>query len=374
MTKIIDSKEIHVILISTSYLPKINGTTVAVHSIAARLKERGYPVCVVTKVLKDGKTTNEVDGFPVLRVRTERNKITGNLRFFLISLRIIRGLTKRGNFVIHAHGIVPGLIASFLKISKRHRFVITIHQIPRSSFSRLLFRLVSHNADIITAQSSVIRFLFSMLLRKSDHKKITIIPNLIDIRAFRNNIEPAQAFELKKVLYVGDLGSNKGVDLLILAMKNVVKAVPEASLDIVGKGRQFNSLLSLAKECGLESRIRFLGELSHDKVINAYDNCSVLALPSFMELFPTVILEASLMARPVVATRTIGAVSLIKSGKSGLIVDQGDVDGLASSIIRLLNDRRLYLELSAYAKEYMVKSVCGDDAFNSLLLLYSSIM
>jgi glycosyltransferase involved in cell wall biosynthesis len=89
---------------------------------------------------------------------------------------------------------------------------------------------------------------------------------------------------------------------------------------------------------GLEDRVSLLGALPAERLMEEYRHASVLVLPSAQETSPLVIAEAMAAGVPVVATRVGGVAHLVDDGRTGFVVEVGDVGALAQRIAALIGD------------------------------------
>lgn len=128
----------------------------------------------------------------------------------------------------------------------------------------------------------------------------------------------------------------KGVDTVIRALPEVCRAVPEARYEIVGDGDDRPRLESLARETGVADRVAFLGRLPAPDLAEAYRRCTAFAMPSDREGFGIVYLEAALFSKPSLAGRSGGAPEVVADGETGLLAANGDVEGVARALVRLL--------------------------------------
>ena len=141
------------------------------------------------------------------------------------------------------------------------------------------------------------------------------------------------------ISYVGRLSSEKGVDLLLQAMAGFCASGPDdVDLLLVGSGVMQTEMESQVKQMGLEPRIRFCGERSHDEIADWISASDVFCLPSRSEGCPNVILEALASGRPVVATR-VGGVPELLTDSNGIMVPSEDPDALAAGLMQALQRR-----------------------------------
>jgi len=172
-------------------------------------------------------------------------------------------------------------------------------------------------------------------------ERVCVVPNGVEPERWR----AARALERAEldvgphaelVLVVGLLNSAKGQDLALRALAaGPLAARPGAVLLLAGHGDDRAALEALAVELGVADRVRFLGW--RDDVPALMATTDVVLLPSRWEGMPYVVLEAMAAGKPVVATRVDGARDLVEEGRTGLVVDVGDVDAIAGAVARVLD-------------------------------------
>ncbi len=153
----------------------------------------------------------------------------------------------------------------------------------------------------------------------------------------------------KVVLSVGRLNYQKGYEFLLDAWKIVQEKHPDWTLRIAGSGELEEQLKDQARDLGVESSVNFLGLISN--VEQEYMNSSIYAMSSRFEGFPMVLLEAMSFGLPVVSFDCqTGPGDIITEGEDGILVDSGDVKGLAQGICSLIEDESLRKNMSVNAR------------------------
>jgi glycosyltransferase involved in cell wall biosynthesis len=167
------------------------------------------------------------------------------------------------------------------------------------------------------------------------------------------------------ILYTGRLLPRKGLLNLLHALVEVRKVVPQVSLRVAGETESaaayFEACRQFIEQQNLGASVAFLGSLTMQRLVEEYTRCTVFALPSKQETAPVVVAEAMAAGRPVVATRVCGVPYMIEDGVSGLLVDYGDVAGLASALLRILRDPQLRMQMGHRGRE-MAESRFRADA------------
>jgi len=178
-----------------------------------------------------------------------------------------------------------------------------------------------------------------------DWEKIEVCPLGVDPEVFA----PAEFREnpaIFTIVSVGQLAPAKGQPLLVSAMRKLIDRGRRVRLRLVGEGPMRCEIEELVARLELERDVVLEGALNHDRVRAIYAEADLYALPSFAEGVPVVLMEAMAMRIPCVASRITGVPELIREGVDGLLVAPADVDALANSIERLMDDPALRRRLA----------------------------
>lgn len=165
-----------------------------------------------------------------------------------------------------------------------------------------------------------------------------------------------------KVLYVGRLGADKGIDNLIRAFALVVPQVPDAVLDIRGFGTPdyVHSLEQLVNQLNLGYSVKISGYTPD--IGPVYDSAKVFAGAAHQDAFPLAMAEATAHGLPLIAFDTnFGPSDIIDDGTNGYLLTPGDLYQYAQDIISLLTDDTKLQRMSnnSYdtAKNYEYKTI-----------------
>ncbi|MGC1414316.1 MAG: glycosyltransferase [Candidatus Acidiferrum sp.] len=160
--------------------------------------------------------------------------------------------------------------------------------------------------------------------------------HLGDRRAARVQLAVDDKAEL--VLFVGRLDIAKGIEELLEAFASLAGRRPNLRLAFVGDGPGGEHLRSKAKHLGLEDRIALNGPCSSQGVAQWLAAANVLALPSYNEGYPNVVIEALSCGRPVIATNVGGILELVNE-ESGILIAPRNSRALGGAIEKAM-DRR----------------------------------
>ena len=174
-------------------------------------------------------------------------------------------------------------------------------------------------------------------------RNMCVIPNA---RTFEVS-QPA-TLEAKKVVAVGRLNHQKGFDRLIDAWAIVAKEMPDWTLQIVGDGELRDELQQQIENLGLSATVT-LGRAEKD-MMSVYKSASILAMSSYYEGLPMVLLEAQAAGLPIVSFDCkCGPKDVIEDGVDGFLVEEGDIEDLAQKLLVLMQDANLRSRMGAAA-------------------------
>jgi len=173
-------------------------------------------------------------------------------------------------------------------------------------------------------------------------------------------------------LCVGRLVDKKGPLLSLLAFERVVRACPDARLIVIGDGDLFEASRQLARALGLEPFVDFWGAQPSPVVretmrrVRAFVQHSVTSSDGNAEGTPVAVLEAAASGLPVVSTTHAGIPDAVIHDETGFLVDEGDVDQMASCMIALARDPALAAELGARGQRHVAAHFAVESQIQKL--------
>jgi glycosyltransferase involved in cell wall biosynthesis len=178
----------------------------------------------------------------------------------------------------------------------------------------------------------------------------------------------------KAIVAIGRLSKEKGHADLLNALDRLRRLDPEASWKavLVGNGPELPALRKLSASLGLERRIVFAG--FHSNLAPFYAIADIMALPSWSEGSPNVLLEAMAAGVPVAATRAGGVPEIVSDGETALLVPVRDAQGLGNALHRLVGDSSLRERLSAAALNRVRQEFSPQRYMHSLAGIYTEVL
>jgi glycosyltransferase involved in cell wall biosynthesis len=181
--------------------------------------------------------------------------------------------------------------------------------------------------------------------------EIFTIDNALE-KIYFNSAPPTEG---KRLLFAAaDITKRRKGLLLTLKAFTIIKAtIPDVTLHVAGgiaDNNYLNNIKHYLKRNGIEEGVAFLGQLSPNRLAQEYADCSLFLSSSKFETFSLVIAQALAAGRPVIATKSGGAKSLIDEGETGFLVEHNDIEKFAEKVIWLLNNKEARLRMGKNAR------------------------
>ena len=390
-----------ILLVTPEYPPyNIGGGGIVVQNIAQTLSNRGHNVIVVSgyyptksyfeKVFVTHDEQIKVFWLPLIPTpKTPFHLKTIMPPNIFSAFYLVKIFSKQNFRIFHLHGFGHLFIdfSAFICTIIRSPYIFTLHGFPHSPqevrgiikfiYSIYLLtagRLTLNKASKVTAISSAIKK--EAVAYGVDEDRIVIIPNGINLAKYeciKNSIEFRREFEIdlndRLIVAVGILHKRKGFQHLIKAMVLINKQYKKIKLVIIGRdGGYGEKLKELTRQLQLEDKIIFTGFLDFKKKLMAMSEADVFAIPSLIEPFGLVALEARAIRKPIVATKVGGLKEVLKNGETAIMIKPYNSQELAKSIIKVFSNLKIVEKLSQKAKNHL-----KDLDWSVIIELYISI-
>lgn len=246
-----------------------------------------------------------------------------------------------------------------------------------SKMHGIIIDIIYHSADIIITPSE--QFAKSSKILKKFVDKIITIPNGVDFEDLEVDYSKSLcrqkiglSLDRTLLLFVGNPHPNKGLDILIKAMKRIEIECPNSDLIIIGDGAYKEDLKGLAAKLGIKN-IYFKGYISDDFKKLYYCSADIFVLPSFFDVNPLVLLEASYFRLPLVVSDIPAFKDLVVNNYNGIVIKLGNDVDLAIKLIYLINHPKICERLGKNAR-CNVESLSWEWVARKTEQLYSSLI
>ena len=255
---------------------------------------------------------------------------------------------------------------------------------PRYKLTRWLETRALQRADAITTICEGLRG--DIAARGIAADKITVIPNAVNVDEFTGGgpADPALAASLgltgKTVLgFLGSFYSYEGLHHALQAMPKMLAQNPDLRLLLVGGGPEEDRLKGLARDLGIEDKVLFTGRVPHAEIQKFYDLVDLLVYPRvpvrLTELVtPLKPLEAMALNKVMVASNVGGHRELIRDGETGNLFVAGDVDDLAKTILRVLENRDTWPSQIAAGRRFVEQERSWKNSVARYVPVYEKLV
>ncbi len=213
-------------------------------------------------------------------------------------------------------------------------------------------------------------------------KNVEKIYNGIELNQYRRDAEDDLSnklkceFGLKSTDYlVGAIGRmvwQKGFKYLVHSIPKTALSIPQVKIIFIGEGPLTKPLEDLCKELGVRDKVIFTGFRKDIKdLLSIVD---LLAIPSLLEGFPMITLEAMAMAKPIIATRIDGITEQIRNGENGLLVPIKDSEALSEAIIRIYNNREMAEKMGKSGRKQVEKTYSIENTVRQTQEVYDLLI
>ena len=359
-------------IFTDTYIPFINGVTTSVLMLKGALEKKGHEVFIVTVNNEDLHYKYEDDDkiirIPGVPIGIYDYRLTG-----IYPLKAINKIKKWNLDVIHSQtefgvGTFARIIAKQFNIPLVHTYHTMyedyIHYITKGYFKKSSKKLVEYFTLFYcdkTITELVVPTKKTYELFKKKYKvdrNIYIVPTGIDVERFYRENNKVDVIKFRRelglnkddfvILFVGRIGREKNLDLLISSMKSLIDVSKKIKLLVVGDGPDADIYKEYVKKNNISNNVIFTGKVSWDKVVSYYIISDVFATASTTETQGLTVIEAMAASLPVVCINDESFNTTVVNGLNGMIFNNRRE--YKRAIITLFNDRKLLSNLGRQAR------------------------
>ena len=349
-------------LMPSAYAPAVGGVEELSRRLAAHLVDVGHVAEVWTiRHPPELPAAEEVDGVRVRRfaMPMPAAEVKSLLRLAPAATRATSDLRAAvrefSPDVLHvqcfsANGVYAAALSALMGIplivSLQGETVMDDQDIYQHSASlRAGLRAGLRQARVVTGCS---RFVLDDAVRRFGlaERRGVVVANGVEIGEHNPEVPLELPFR-RFVLGLGRVVEKKGFDLLVDSFAPLAHDHPDLGLVIGGEGAARHGLLAQARALGLSERVVLPGTLSRGQIAWAMRNAQAFVMPSRVEPFGIVALEALEAGCPAVVSALGGASEIVRDDVDGLIVDPFDTSALSVAIGRLIDDEALRSRIAA---------------------------
>jgi 1,2-diacylglycerol 3-alpha-glucosyltransferase len=366
----VTTTQMRIAIFSNTYHPTLNGVAKCVEYYQRGLRERGHEVVVFAPCRDDYDRSQDPDHvfrFPSLPIPLDCDYTIAAP----YSRPVVKALRELQFDIIHTqHPFWVGAWGAWYARWTGTPLVTTVHTDYRQfahllpfpeplveAYMRVRVAAYCNKCEVVTTPVNSMR---ERLRRQGVRTPIEILPNPTEVEVFgsavgngvrRQHGIPEEALVLG---YIGRLSAEKNLPFVIDAVGPLLQRRPELVLLLVGEGAEGAELRTLVQQRQLGERVIFAGAQPHERIPQYQAALDVFVTASRGETQPLAYTEAMAAGKPVVALATPGAVDMIESGHTGMLVsEEAGAQGYAARVEELLDDPDRRRQMGEHARKWV---------------------
>ena len=311
----------------------------------------------VTKYQKENITVTFIPG---------KKKIRNIIKHILY---IIKYCLKNKIDIIHSHHRYFDLLSYIISKQIKIRTITTVHSKVYGK------KYVSYKSDYLIAVSdSIKKHLISHFKIKED--KICTINNFVDPKEKPDNFNSEELLKQLNIgldelilVFIGRFDKEKGIDILLEVFKVIQANNSNVIMLLIGNGKE----LAITKEfcSNFNLRVKIIPPV--ENIYDYYNLADIIILPSRVDPFPFIMLEAGLMKKPLVASNVDGIAEFIEHNINGIFVESENVQSLVDGVKRLIDNPSFRIKLSNNLYQKVLDGFTVDKIIPQYMKFYRSM-
>lgn len=277
------------------------------------------------------------------------------------------------------HVLPLGTVAWMVSKITNVRYSVILHGMDfsfalKSARKKKMSKLILNNAEKIICSNSYTAKLAGIFL--GDSSKIAVINPGVEnnLQLSINNYQFKEKYKLEGkqiLLSVGRLVKRKGFDMVLEALPDVLKQIPDLVYVIIGNGEEQDNYKLSIINYQLQDKVLIITDATDEDKYKWYETCDAFIMPSRningdFEGFGIVYLEANLAGKPVIAGDSGGVRDAVEDDINGLLVDSGNKEATGNAIINLMQNPELRKKLGEQGRERALKYFQWEDKIKEI--------
>ncbi|GMU86488.1 MAG: hypothetical protein AMXMBFR48_17300 [Ignavibacteriales bacterium] len=258
------------------------------------------------------------------------SRTPGLFAVFSDLIRLVKVIRKYQIQIIHSHHRYGDFLANLLRPFAGVRTITTVHSIVRGK------RWLSYRSEnILAVSNSVKQHLLSYF--SIEEGKVIVLKNGIDPELYNIREVKSRPDKIFTLGFIGRLSYEKGIDILLQALRGLINERFEFKIVIAGSGEQESNVAEFQTEH--PAYCEFIGSVRD--ISPVYSEIDLFLLPSRIDPFPYVLLECGLFKLPVIAAAVDGITELIDDGFTGRLIQPESVTALKDEVVLAANSKQV---------------------------------
>ncbi len=359
----------HILMISDVYFPRVNGVSTSIRTFRNELVSLGHEVTLIAPqypneiehedwIIRVPSRAVPLDPEDRLMQRDYISALANDLKWHKFDL-----LHIQTPFVAHYAGIelsrkldLPRVVTYHTHFEEYfHHYLPLVPRPLLRYFARIINRIQCNQVDAVIVPSTAMKKVLG------DHG-VSCPVEVIATGLSQDLYKPGNGYAFRQkldihperpvLIHIGRVAHEKNIDFLLQMTDVLRRSVSDLLFIIAGEGPAQDHLTELVKKLGLETHVRFVGNLDRaTELLDCYRAGDVFVFGSRTETQGLVLLEAMAQAVPVVSIAELGTIDILRDCE-GAIISAEDKHEFASRVEAVLTNREKRLQLAENAGHY----------------------
>ena len=210
-------------------------------------------------------------------------------------------------------------------------------------------------------------------VKKYFKKNAEVIRSGLDIERFEFNEHAIKDLKNIKLLTTGIFFPHRRFEDLIIG----VSLMPNSTLTIIGDTdndkKYYEKLKNLINSLGLEEKVKFLGKVSDEELINSYKSHDIFVFPNHLQTWGLAVFEAMACGIPVIVSRTSGASEVLKDRENAFLVNPKTPEDIKKAVEELCSNPNFYFSISKNARRFVEENISWKKYTENMLKIFQGV-
>ncbi len=372
----------------------VGGVAAHTSELAEALAARGHQMHFFTRRMPGQNAHDLIDGVHYHRCFYQGHRdfvedMNNMCRAFVDRLFEVEDLMGRFD-IVHAHDWLAANAMIWSKQGRKHNTILTIHSTEYDRCGNAFYggtcarirdqeRAGTYWADRVIAVSEATKKEI-MWMYEVPEQKVSVVGNGVNWKRFDDiDVDPGKVkagYGIgpmdPTVLFCGRLAWQKGPDILVEAIPQVLRNYPNSKFVFVGDGDMRGSLEGRARHLGVAHAVRFLGYRNGQELIKLFKSCETVCVPSRSEPFGIVVLEAWSASKPAIVSENGGLKDLITHEVNGIKIFPRP-DSVLWGINRVFSNFDWSREIGKNGRLFLENNFGWDQITSEVLEVYKQV-
>ena len=371
------------LLVNFEYPPIGGGAGRVTQILAEELEKAGHEVVILTSKYREKSGVTKKGNISIhriwaLRKHFDRTKFIEMFSFIVSAVFKLKSIVKGYSIdsAIIFFSIPCGPVGLALKKFHDVPYVVSMHgmDVPGADKTLNTVHKIVAPARRKVLKESLANVAVSRSFKKQsesvDKLPVEYIPNGVRTDFFKPVEELQSKDEYFRMIFVGRFHPVKNLEYLLERLKEICDINKRIKLMMVGNGPLMERLKELSHELGIDDNIEWYPWVDQKELVRLYNKADCFVLLSHYEGMPLTALEAMSCGLPIVASKVLGNVEVVREAENGYLFELDKPGDFVSRILDIADNKEIADKFSQYSRKWMIEEFAWNKIANKFVRLF----